>query len=142
MLTRKFPVCFLAVLMIASGASAQNFDLEGFYMPLGNWSKDFKNIEHIALRGTKSTNINGWIHTSSSRFKLANAKLNGKNFSFTTTKSSGVSYEFTGSFVRLEKFLETQPPTSEAVLKGTLKKFRNGKKIAENSVSFFYFVGD
>lgn len=130
-----------AVFTFAAYAQAQTFDLEGFFMPEGIWLKDFKNIDHIYLSGKQSNKIGGWIQLKNqSRFKVISPVLNGKDFSFKTTKSGGVSYEFSGVFILLENFSETQP--QGRVLKGTLKKFRNGRRISESPVSFTYFVGD
>lgn len=141
MLKKNLFIVILAVLVFAGSAAAQTFDLEGFFMPEGKWLKDFRNIDHLYLNGKQANKIGGWIQLKNqARFKILTSALKGKEFDFQTAKSGGVSYEFSGLFILFENFSVTQPQGK--VLKGTLKKFRNGNKISESPVSFTYFVGD
>jgi hypothetical protein len=141
MLRRNFLLCFFIVLLFTAGASAQAFDLEGFYFIKAPVPAAFKNIDHLYLNGTKRTNIGGWIQLKNqTRFKLNTASLSGKNFSFGTRTVGGIRYSFAGKFLRLEKFSDTQP--DGVVLSGTLRKYKNGRLVASKFVRYTYFVGD
>jgi hypothetical protein len=62
------------------------------------------------------------------------------NFTFTTITSGGVSYAFSGKFLKGGVFYSYLDDTIPA-LKGTLTKFRNGQKVAEAQLTFSYFGG-
>ena len=73
------------------------------------------------------------------RFKTLNVKRN--NFTFTTVTLKGVSYSFSGKFLKggiiRRRILDDETP----VLEGTLTKYREGKKVAEAKLKFVYFGG-
>jgi len=63
------------------------------------------------------------------------------NFSFTTETVGGVYYTFAGKFLRGGVFAEQDLADEQAVLEGTLTKFKAGKKVAEAKLKFSYFGG-
>ena len=73
------------------------------------------------------------------RFKTLTVKRD--NFTFTTITLRGVSYSFSGKFLKggvyASGILDDQTP----VLEGTLTKFRDGKKVAEANLKLVYFGG-
>jgi hypothetical protein len=73
------------------------------------------------------------------RFKTLTVKQN--DFNFTTVARGGVSYTFSGKFLKGGNFAATWSGDEEPVLEGTLTKFRNGKKLAEAKLKFSYFGG-
>jgi hypothetical protein len=141
MLKRNFLPCFFVILLLAAAASAQSFDLEGFYFIKSPVPAAFKNIDHTHLNGTRPNGIGGWIQLKNqNRFRLVTASLRNRYFSFRTARRNNVHYSFSGRFVRLEDFSRTQP--TGVVLRGTLTKYRNGRRIASKPVRYTYWVGD
>jgi hypothetical protein len=68
-------------------------------------------------------------------------KLTGKNLTFSTTTVNGVSYNFTGTFEKLDNFSANPPPSDEVILKGKLTKMLDGNMVIESDVSFTYSAG-
>ena len=74
-------------------------------------------------------------------YLLLKPTLEGKNLSFKTKVVGGISYQFSGTLTRTD-FDEPRPASGEIVLRGTLKKIKAGKTIAESKVSFTWELGD
>jgi hypothetical protein len=73
------------------------------------------------------------------RFKTLIVKRD--NFTFTTVALGGVSYSFSGKFLRGGVFGAGDLDDETPVLEGTLTKYRGGKKLAEAKLKFVYFGG-
>lgn len=73
------------------------------------------------------------------RFKTLNVKRD--NFTFTTMSIRGVSYSFSGKFLKGGVYASGILDDETPVLEGTLTKFRGGKKVAEANLKFVYFGG-
>lgn len=73
------------------------------------------------------------------RFKTLIVKRD--NFTFTTMTLRGVSYSFTGKFLKGGVYAAGDLDDETPVLEGTLTKFRGGKKVAEANLKFVYFGG-
>jgi hypothetical protein len=73
------------------------------------------------------------------RYKTLTVKRD--NFTFTTVTLRGVSYSFSGKFLKGGIFYTSDLDETVPVLEGTLTKFRGGQKIAEANLSFGYFGG-
>ena len=58
-----------------------------------------------------------------------------------TTQVRGVSYSFSGRFLKGGVFAETVLDDQSPVLEGILTKFVSGKKVAEAKLQFGYFGG-
>ncbi len=67
-------------------------------------------------------------------------KIDGKKIFFKTAEIDGIKYIFEGNFTGHSFSIEDYQYeyNAEAVLRGTLTKFLNGKKVAEAPVEFFY----
>src|SRR5947209_10865025 len=63
------------------------------------------------------------------------------NFSFKTVAVRGISYSFTGHFLKGGVFAESNLDLNDPMLEGHLIKYRAGKKVAEGDVKFSYFAG-
>jgi hypothetical protein len=73
------------------------------------------------------------------RFKTLSVKRD--NFTFTTVTVGGISYAFSGKFLKGGIYSAGDLDDETPVLEGTLTKFRGGKKIAEAKLKFSYFGG-
>jgi hypothetical protein len=126
---------------------AQKTDIFGYYF-IEKATKDFKDISEIHLAGDYGAKqkppFYGLIRLTSKKakdFKLNKPTMNGKSISFTTKSVNGVSYSFSGKFVRLGNFPEERPE-GKVLLKGTLTKMKGKTKLASGKFSFSYSAGD
>jgi hypothetical protein len=127
----------------AAKAQAAENDIFGYYTINGRVPAAFADISEIHLAGSYGAEQNPPVHgmirpKKGKDFPLLKPTVNGKNISFSTGAVGGVSYKFTGTFVRF--------PNNEAqtgvVLRGVLQKFKGKTKIAEARVGFTYEAGD
>ena len=120
----------------------------GWYS-LKNYGKKMPEVEMIKLYGDnegengerlKKVVLSAGIYTSlSDDIEKGFAeedwtRFDGRNVSFKTKKLKGIVYSFEGSFFKGK----TSGDEGEAVLRGTLRKYVKGKKVAEVSGDFFY----
>ncbi|HEX9959548.1 MAG TPA: hypothetical protein VGB00_01280 [Pyrinomonadaceae bacterium] len=142
--TLVFCLAFLFIGFAATAARAQNGnDIFGYYTIDGKAPAAFADIDVIHLAGSYGAEqkppVHGMIRPKKGRdFPLLKPALSGKNISFTTKAVGGVSYKFTGTFV---KFPNNQQQEG-AILRGVLQKFKGKAKIAEANVRFTYDAGD
>lgn len=119
--------------------------IEGFYTLKGNISKDFKTIDYLELRhGREEKPTFGIIKLkgkSGTSYKLMIPTLEDKSLSLKTKAVNGISYEFNGTFTRLNLMDTSDPDSKEVVLTGKLKKISRGKVIAEIDAQFTYYWG-
>lgn len=123
-------------------------DVTGAYFIKGTLPGDFSEIEHLSLatiddQGNPAP-LNGFIRPkrrSAKDYQLVNPKLDGKNLSFTTRAVNGVSYSFTGTFVKLDDFSMNPPPSEEVILRGKLTRLLDGEMVIETDVNFTYSAG-
>jgi hypothetical protein len=141
--TLFFCLAFL-VLGFASAVKAQSRnDIFGYYSINGKVPAAFKEIDTIHLAGSYGAEQNppvyGLIRPKKGKdFPLKKPALNGKNIAFVTKTVGGVSYLFTGTFVKFPN----NEQQSGVILRGVLQKFKRGAKIAEANVAFNYDAGD
>ena len=58
------------------------------------------------------------------------------------SRVKGVSYSFSGRFLRGGVFADTDLNDEKPVMEGTLTKYREGKKVAEAKLKFYLFRRD
>jgi hypothetical protein len=63
------------------------------------------------------------------------AEINSEKAKFRTKKINGFEYRFEGTFFKNK----TSGKNGEKVLRGTLQKFKKGKKIAQTNGDFAYY---
>lgn len=135
---------FIGFAFTAVRAQTEN-DIFGYYtiqrpVPVG-----FTDISEIHLAGDygaqQSPPVHGLIRLKSKTakdFAINKPTLSGKNITFTTKAVGGVSYQFTGTFVKFPNNTQQEG----TVLRGVLRKYRGKTKIAEANVKFSYEAGD
>jgi hypothetical protein len=136
----------------APAASSQGPDIHGYFFIKGKAPKEFADIDHLNLGGSGEYGAGakppyyGQIRLKTrgrTDFKLLKPAMNGNKFSFKTKTVGGVSYEFDGTFSRMDfTEVDKQPMGEEVVLSGTLKKMKAGKMVAESKVDFRWELGD
>jgi hypothetical protein len=140
-------VLIVILLLIAATAVGQNksarFDPDGSFWILGESPNEFSDFSAINLNAKKLRRLpSPGVQTNDGttyRFKTLTVKQN--DFNFTTVIRGGVSYSFSGRFLKGGNFAATWLGDDDPVLEGTLTKFRGGKKLAEAKLKFSYFGG-
>jgi hypothetical protein len=129
----------------------RKFYADGDYYIIGNKPKGFKDFEILEVITRDYSTIseaNDYMGapippkgsvTVKKKFNFTRINIADKQISFETQKKNGISYQFVGEFIE-EEAIEIKDQTGEytdyAVLKGRLKKMRDGKTIAESDVKF------
>ena len=138
---------FLSVVSIPAFAqkNAARFDPDGSFWlhettPQPPEFSDFGGINLNAkkLRRLPAAGVQ-LIDGTTYRYKTLIVKQH--NFTFTTVALKGVSYSFSGKFLKGGVYSSGILDDETPVLEGTLTKFRNGKKLAEAKLKFVYFGG-
>ena len=124
----------------------QRFDPDGFFYILGEPPGEFRYIGHIALyRGSRNFHPfpSGVVSSKGNvLYKFNTLTVTRHRFAFTTRAVRGVSYSFTGRFLKGGVFAtEGEAPTDIPYLEGRLRKLRGGKRVAEAYLKFTYFAG-
>ena len=138
---------FILLLLIATAALSQNksarFDPDGSFWKIGEPPAEFSDFSAINLNAKRWRQLpSPGVQTNNGttyRFKTLTVKQN--DFNFTTVIRAGVSYSFSGKFLKGGNFALTWLGDDAPVLEGTLAKFRAGKKLAEAKLKFSYFGG-
>lgn len=144
----KFTFLIILFFVLAISTFAQTTtDIFGYYS-IEKAPKTFANISEIHLSGNYGAEqkpaFYGLIRMKAKKAKdyvLNKPALDGNNITFTTKAVNGVSYSFTGTFIRLGNFPEERPE-GEILLKGTLTKMKGKTKLASGTFSFNYSAGD
>lgn len=123
-------------------------DITGAYFPIGKLPAEFSELYLMNLatidENANPSPLNGFLRPqkqSAKDYHLMAPKMNGNDLNFTTETINGVSYGFTGTFAKLGDFSANPPGEGEPILKGTLKKMKNGAMVAETPVTFSYSAG-
>lgn len=121
----------------------ERFDPNGTFWLLGDAPPDFSDFSSINLNARKVR----WLPASGLQlnngrlFRFTQLTVQRQKFTFTTTQVRGVSYSFSGRFLKGGVYSETVLDDQSPVLEGVLTKFRLGKKTAEANLKFGYFGG-
>ena len=139
------PLGLLALLITSAslGAVEKRFDPDGTFWIQGKPPAAFTDIGGINLNSRRSKRFPmAGVELVSGRrlvFKLLNVKRD--SLSFTTTSLRGISYSFSGHFLRGGTFSAADLDEQTPVLEGTLTKLQAGRKVAEAKLKFTYFGG-
>jgi hypothetical protein len=99
------------------------------------WRKDQEQTGEDISQRTAGVNETGGVV-----YAYATISLTRRTFVFTTKAVGGVSYKFSGRFLRTD-FVGSETEFEHPVLTGTLGKYRNGKRVAGAHVKLSYFAG-
>lgn len=142
------PVYATAYTVPLAISNQKEFRPYGYFSMIGNPPRGFGNFDSIQywMKSVEqsgpdiSERLSGVNVRRGIVYRYSTISVNRKIFSFTTKQIKGISYSFIGRFLRTD-FVESEYEPNRPVLKGTLKKYKNGKKIAEAKTKFSYFAG-
>jgi hypothetical protein len=120
------------------------FDPDGSFWIMGKPPKGFEDFSEISLNAKRSRTLNtpGVRLTHGPRLRFTSLRVTHDKFTFTTAQVNGISYTFSGRFLKDGVFRATLPLDEETpVLEGTLTKLKGGQKVAEAELKFTYFGG-
>lgn len=139
-------VCQPSASAAGSVVAAQKFDPEGEFNVLGDPPRALSEVSMIELlRDAKRSfyNRNAGLYTTAGithRFKTLS--VTRARLTFTTVPVKGVSYSFTGRFLRGGVYAELDSDQwGKPILAGKLSKFKGSEKVAEANLKFSYFGG-
>ena len=140
-------IIFSFLVLLTSPALSQNktarFDPDGSFWLLGQPPNELSEFGGINLNAKRSRQLPspGLQTTNGTTYRFKTLIVKRDNLSFTTMSRAGVSYSFSGRFLKGGNFSAAELNDEEPVLEGTLTKFRGGKKLAEAKLKFSYFYG-
>ena len=141
-------ICLLSLSLGPTSGFSQTarrdaFDPDGSFWVLGELPPEFSDFGGINLNAKKSRWIPpaGVDTNNGKRYRFRTLTVKRDNFTFTTVTVRGISYSFSGKFLKGGVFAADNLDDETPVLEGTLRKFRGGKKIAEADLKFVYFAG-
>ena len=134
-------LCLTAV-PIFSQRSAR-FDPDGSFWLQGAPPNDFSDFGGINLNAKRSRHLPqpGLETNNGKRYRFKTLSVKQERFTFTTMTVAGVSYSFSGRFLKGGVYSSGILDDETPVLEGTLTKFRGGNKVAEAKLKFVYFGG-
>jgi hypothetical protein len=144
---RRMAKIAILLILITTAALSQNksarFDPDGSFWSIETLPHELSDFSAINLNAKKLRRLPSpgvqTNHGKNFRFKTLTVRQN--NFTFTTVTVDGVSYSFSGKFLKGGNFAATWLGDESPVLEGTLTKFRAGNKVAEAKLKFSYFGG-
>jgi hypothetical protein len=119
------------------------FDPDGTFWILGSVPSEFSDFGGINLNSKRLRRLPlaGLELNNGKRYPYKTLIVKKENFTFTTVAVRGVSYSFSGHFLKGGVFAAGNLEDQEPVLEGILVRYKAGKKVAEASLKFTYFGG-
>ena len=141
--SKIFFVCFLACTVSFPQNKAARFDPDGSFWIVGETPNEFSEFGGINLNSKRSRQlpVQGFELRTGKRIPFKTLIVKRDNFTFTTVAVRGISYAFSGRFLKGGVYSAADLDDETPVLEGTLTKFRGGEKIAEAKLKFAYFGG-
>jgi hypothetical protein len=130
----------------AAAAVAQKFDPEGEFDVIGEPPRALTEVSAIQLlRDAKKSYLNSHSGLYTNRgvtYRFKAVSVTRERFTFTTVPIQGISYSFTGRFLRGGVYGELDSDQwGKPILEGRLTKLRDGKRAAAANLKFSYFGG-
>jgi hypothetical protein len=138
---------FLMTVSIPSAFSQKSktppFDPDGSFWLHGPPPTDFSDFGGINLNAKRSRHLpDAGLDTNNGKhYRYKTLSVKRHSFTFTTIAMRGVSYSFSGRFLKGGIYQSGILDDETPVLEGTLTKYRAGKKVAEAKMKFVYFGG-
>jgi hypothetical protein len=125
---------------------AQKFDPEGEFDVIGDPPRGLTEVSAIQLlRDAKKSYLNlpsGLYTNRGVTYRFKTVSVPRERFTFTTVPIQGISYSFTGRFLRGGVYAELDSDQwGKPILEGKLTKMRDGKRTATANLKFSYFGG-
>ncbi|SRR6266536_907538 len=152
--SRKILLLTLMLLAIISASAGGNshqtgprgtnrFDPDGTFWIQGTPPQDFSDIGGINLNSRRLRRFPaaGIDLVGGRKLPFKSLTVRRDNLTFSTAVVRGVSYTFSGRFLKGGVFSAGILDPDTPVLEGTLTKWRGGRKVAEEKLKFTYFGG-
>ena len=138
-----FLICALVCTSTVAQKSGARFDPDGAFWIVGETPNEFSEFGAINLNSKRSRQlpVQGFELRTGKRIAFKTLTVKRDNFTFTTITAGGVSYAFSGKFLKGGVYSAGALDDETPVLEGTLTKFRGGQKVAEAKLKFSYFGG-
>ena len=136
-------VFVLASFPAIAQTKATRFDPDGAFWIVGEPPNEFSEFGSINLNAKRSRQLplQGFELRTGKRIPFKTVTVKRDNFTFTTVTVGGISYAFSGKFLKDGVYSAGDLDDETPVLEGTLTKFRRGQKVAEAKLKFSYFGG-
>ena len=145
------PVLLIAALMLGCGVQAlsvvqtrrEHFDPDGSFWIQGKPPKGFEDFSGINLNAKRNRYMpaTGVDLTNGTQMRFKVLTVTRERLIFTTVVIRGVSYSFSGRFLKGGVFAAADLDQDTPVLEGTLTKLKGGQKRAQANLKFTYFGG-
>ena len=138
-----FLILVVAISVFGQARRNSRFDPDGSFWIHGTPPNEFSDFGGINLNAKKSRHLPmaGVEIINGKRLPFKTLSVKQSNFTFTTVTVSGISYSFSGKFLKGGVFMSANLDDETPVLEGTLTKYKGGKKVAQGKLSFVYFGG-
>ena len=147
-MVKTFFAALLLLSLISTPALSQRnkterFDPDGSFWLQDAPPNDFSDFGGINLNAKRSRQLPqpGLETNNGKRYRFKTLSVKRESFAFTTMTVAGVSYSFSGRFLKGGVYSSGILDDETPVLEGTLTKFRGGTKVAEAKLKFVYFGG-
>jgi hypothetical protein len=129
--------------LVSAQKGRERFDPNGSFWIIGQAPSGFSDFSAINLNARRVRRLPspGLQLNNGRNFRFQQLTVKREKFTFITTQVRGVSYSFSGRFLKGGVFAETVLDDQSPVLEGVLTKFVSGKKLAEAKLQFAYFGG-
>lgn len=143
----KLVMALSLAMLIWLSAPGQNkppvFDPDGSFWILGKPPDEFSDFGAINLNAKRLRRLPspGLQLNNGRTFRFKTVSVKRDSFTFATVTIGGVSYSFSGRFLRGGVFASSDLDDETPVLEGVLTKFRLGQKAADAKLKLVYFGG-
>src|ERR1043165_7257146 len=142
-------IFFIALLLLSLmtvpifSQRSERFDPDGSFSLQGQPPNYFSDFGGINLNAKRSRHLPqpGLETNNGKRYPFKTLSVKRERFTFTTMTVAGVSYSFSGRFLKGGVYSSGILDDETPVLEGTLTKFHGGSKVAEAKLKFVYFGG-
>ena len=149
-MVKQIFLCTLLLLVVAPSVRAQRstnhaaiFDPSGDYHPVNKPAGTEWSVQFVLQVRHRRGRVVAWgqIRGVQPWYRFASASVTSRDLKFSTVRIHGVHYDFAGTFLGAGNFAAQTPDTGAILLRGTLRKFVNGRKVLQLHTSFVYYPG-
>jgi hypothetical protein len=132
----------LLVLSSVAAGQRRRFNPDGSFWIIADAPKGFEDFGGINLNSHRNRRLpsSGINLTNGAVIRFRTLSIAREKFTFTTRVRHGISYRFSGRFLKGGTFF-SEISDDEPVLEGTLTKLSNGRVVAQAQLRFSYFGG-
>jgi hypothetical protein len=142
--------CALLLLLVTLDVCAQRstnhaaaFNPSGDYHPVNRPNGSEQSIQFVLQVRHRRGRLLAWgqVRGVQPWYRFASVSVTPRHLNFSTVRIHGVRYDFAGIFLATGNFAAKAPDTGVILLRGTLRKFVNGRNVLQLNTSFAYYPG-